>query len=43
VTNLVLDLRLFGLAQTIDSQWTAEVTRYTVARIRAQIPPVRGY
>ena len=43
VTNLVLDLRLFGLPQTVDSQWTAEVTRYTVARIRAQIPPVRGY
>jgi sugar lactone lactonase YvrE len=43
VTNLALDLRLFGLAQTVDSQWTAEVTRYTVSRIRAQIPPVRGY
>jgi sugar lactone lactonase YvrE len=43
VTNLALDLRLFGLPQTVDSQWTAEVTHYTVARIRAQIPPVRGY
>jgi sugar lactone lactonase YvrE len=42
VTNLALDLRLFGPPQTVDSQWTAEVTRYTVARIRAQIPPVRG-
>jgi len=42
VTNLSLDLRLFGLPQTIDSQWTASVTRHTVARIRAQIPPVQG-
>jgi sugar lactone lactonase YvrE len=43
VTNLALDLRLFGLPQSVDSQWTAEVARYTVSRIRAQIPPVRGY
>ena len=42
VANLALDLRLFGLPQTVDSQWTAEVTRYTVSRIRAHIPPVRG-
>jgi sugar lactone lactonase YvrE len=41
-TNLALDLRLFGLAQTGDSQWTEKVKRYTVSRIRAQIPPVRG-
>ena len=40
VTNLSLDLRLFG-APTVDSQWAAEVTRYNVARIRAQIPPLR--
>jgi hypothetical protein len=33
VTNLSLDLRLFGLAQTLDSQWAAEVTRHTVAKI----------
>jgi len=25
----------------VDSQWAAEVTRYNVARIRAQIPPLR--
>lgn len=43
VTNLALDLRLFGLPQSVDSQWTAEVTRYTVSRIRAHIPPVKGY
>jgi sugar lactone lactonase YvrE len=43
VTNLALDLRLFGLSQTGDSQWTEEVRRYTVSRIRAHIPPVQGY
>lgn len=32
VTNLALDLRLFGLAQTPDSQWAAKVKRYTVTR-----------
>ncbi len=33
VTNLALDLRLFGLPETVDSQWCAEVSRYTVSRI----------
>jgi len=42
VTNLSLDLRLFGLAQTTNSQWSAQVTRHTIARMRAQLPPVRG-
>lgn len=42
VTNLSLDLRLFNLPQTIDSQWAASVTRHTIARIKAQVPPVRG-
>ena len=42
VTNLALDLRNFGLPQTVDSQWTSEVTRYTIARIHAHLPPVRG-
>ena len=42
VTNLSLDLRNFGLPQTVDSQWTSEVTRYTIARILAHLPPVRG-
>jgi sugar lactone lactonase YvrE len=41
ITNLALDLRLFGAA-TIDSQWAAQVTRHTIARIPAQLPPVRG-
>jgi sugar lactone lactonase YvrE len=37
VTNLALDLRLFGLAQAVDSQWAAQVTRYTVSRLPARI------
>lgn len=42
VTNLSLDLRVFQLPQTVDSQWTAQVTRHTIARIHAHLPPVRG-
>ena len=38
VTNLSLDLRLFGLPQSVDSQWAAEVTTHTIARLRARIP-----
>lgn len=38
VTNLALDLRLFDPTfTTVDSAWAAEVTRHTVARIRARI------
>ena len=43
VTNLALDLRPFGPAQTTNSQWSERVTRHTIARMRAQIPPVRGF
>ena len=38
ITNLSLDLRLFGLAQSGDSQWAAQVTRHTISRIPARIP-----
>jgi sugar lactone lactonase YvrE len=38
ITNLSLDLRLFGLPQSVDSQWAAQVTRHTISRIRARIP-----
>jgi sugar lactone lactonase YvrE len=38
VTNLSLDIRLFGLPQAVDSQWAAEVTRHTISRLRARIP-----
>ena len=40
VTNLSLDLRLFGLPQAVDSQWAADVKRHTISRIRARIPRV---
>ena len=40
VTNLALDIRLFGLAQSDVSQWIAQVKRYTVSKIKAQIPPL---
>jgi hypothetical protein len=42
VTNLSLDLRLFGLPQTVGAQWATAVTRHTVERIKARIPPVQG-
>lgn len=42
VTNLALDLRLFGLAQPVDAQWAAQVTTHTIAKIQARVPPVPG-
>ncbi len=42
VTNLALDLRLFGLAQTTNSPWSADVRRFTVSRINAHISPIKG-
>jgi sugar lactone lactonase YvrE len=42
VSNLALDLRLFGLVEAVDSQWAAQVTKSTVARIPATIPPIPG-
>jgi sugar lactone lactonase YvrE len=40
VTNLALDIRLFGLPQAVDSQWAADVRSHTISRIRAVIPSV---
>jgi DNA-binding beta-propeller fold protein YncE len=43
VTNRALDLRLFNPAfATVDSPWAAQVSRYTVAKIRARTPPAGG-
>ncbi len=40
VTNLALDLGTrFGFP-TVDSQWAAQVTRYTVSKINRHLPPV---
>jgi DNA-binding beta-propeller fold protein YncE len=41
VTNLALDLRLFG-HPTVDSQWADEVKSHTISRIRARIPRISG-
>ena len=43
VTNLALDLRLFNPAYAaVDSPWCAQVSRYTVVKIRACIPGFAG-
>ena len=39
VTNLVLDTRLFGFP-TLDSEWAAQVTRYTVSKINRSLPRI---
>jgi sugar lactone lactonase YvrE len=41
VTNLALDLRIFGLTQAVDSQWCAQVKHYTVSRIRRHFTSLR--
>lgn len=40
ITNLALDLRIFGLPQAVDSQWCAQVQHYTVSRIRTRFRPL---
>jgi sugar lactone lactonase YvrE len=43
VSNLALDLRLFNPDYvTVDSDWAAQVSRYTIAILPARIPEVRG-
>jgi sugar lactone lactonase YvrE len=45
VTNLALDLRdalKNPQANTVDSQWAAQVSRWNVARISTHLPPVQG-
>lgn len=43
VTNLSLDLRLFNPAYaSVDSEWCARVSRYTVVKIPARIPHLQG-
>ena len=42
VTNLALDLRLFGQAPPVDAFWAAEVQVHTVSKLRARIPRVKG-
>lgn len=40
VTNLALDLRVFGLTEAVDSQWCAQVRHFTVSRIRTHFRPL---
>ena len=47
VTNLELDLRTLGPnnmggPQAVDSQWAAEVTQHSIARLTAKIPPIQS-
>jgi sugar lactone lactonase YvrE len=43
VTNLALDLRDFNPQfNAVDSQWTAEVATWNVARISRHLPPTQG-
>ena len=42
VTNLALDIRLFGLPPAVDSAWTAAVHTWTVAKISAHLTPLPG-
>jgi sugar lactone lactonase YvrE len=41
VTNLALDIRLFGLPQSDVSQYAGQVKRYTVSKLKARIPPLK--
>lgn len=45
VTNLALDLRAIGIPQSDVSQYAAEVKRFTVSRLKAEIPALsnRGH
>jgi len=40
VSNLTLFLPFAGARAAVDSQWTLEVKRYSVAKLRAVIPPL---
>jgi streptogramin lyase len=41
VTNLELDLTTIGIKQAVDSQWAAQVTRHSIAKLGARIPPIQ--
>jgi sugar lactone lactonase YvrE len=40
VTNLALDLRVFGLPEAVDSQWCAQVRHFTVSKLRTRFHPL---
>jgi SMP-30/Gluconolactonase/LRE-like region len=39
VTNLELDLTKIGITQSVDSQWAAQVTQHSIAKLSTFIPP----
>jgi hypothetical protein len=39
LTNLELDLTTLGITQSVDSQWAAQVTQHSIAKLPATIPP----
>jgi sugar lactone lactonase YvrE len=41
VTNLELDLTTIGITQSVDSQWAAQVTQHSIAKLSASIPPLQ--
>jgi sugar lactone lactonase YvrE len=43
VSNLTLFLPYAGAQAAIDSAWTLQVKHYSVAKIRAEIPSIRGF
>jgi len=43
VSNLALDLRLIGAAQSPTSQYDSKVRRYTISRISTKITPIKGH
>lgn len=43
VTNLALDLRVFGLPEAVDSQWCAQVRHFTVSKIRTRFRPLGSH
>lgn len=38
VSNLALDIRAFGLVQSVDSQWAAQVQHYTISKLSTTLP-----
>ena len=40
VANFALDVRNLGATQSFSSQWTDQVQRFSLARIRAKLPPL---
>jgi sugar lactone lactonase YvrE len=40
VTNLSLDLRVFGIPEAVDSQWAGQVRHFTISKLRTHFHPL---